>query len=212
VIHRKSHSNRRFFLLFMTTGLKLILTCFSRHIFFLTLVHVSIQPSYPSYTSKTVISGQPSFNGTSWMSITIPDFARRTLIEDFILAPLAPYRIFSTNDHMIDCSATNCTAYRIHDNLQYTIVPPANWTESSPALPQSQPEWMEEFDATHPDWTMFAVQNASTIQIEIASFPSTTVFDDDDCVYYGFPYLSLRICMIQVGQPNILVLGTLLIE
>jgi hypothetical protein len=56
-------------------------------------------------------------NATLALTSSTPDFIRRVVIQDFVLASLAPYRV-TFPESMIDCNDPSCIAVRIHDNVE----------------------------------------------------------------------------------------------
>ena len=100
---------------------------------------------------------------------------------------------------MIDCSDPSCVAIRIHDNLEYMIVPPSNWSANDP-IPDPSPTWGVDFDPAH-EWDVFEVFNATTEQIEFSPLESDVTFDvATDCQIYGYRYLALGICLKYICQ------------
>lgn len=144
-----------------------------------------------------------TFNATATLSQTTPDFIRRTLIEDFVLAPLAPYRI-TLPQTMIACSDPACVAVRIHDNIEYTIVAPSNFSTNE-LVPDYSSTWKSEFDKSH-DWTVFKVDSATTIQMEFSPLNNDYVFNPTDCRIYGYPYLALQVCLVQGPDTHLILL------
>jgi hypothetical protein len=96
-------------------------------------------------------------NATLALTASTPDFIRRVVIQDFVLASLAPYRV-TFPESMIDCNDPSCIAVRIHDNVEYTIVPPSNWSQDT-AVPEYSSMWKSEFDVNH-QWDSLRVDNA----------------------------------------------------
>jgi hypothetical protein len=144
-----------------------------------------------------------TFNATPVLNQTTPDFIRKDAIQDFIVAPSAPFRV-TFPEKLIDCRDPTCVGLRIHDIIEYTIVPPAGWSKTD-TIPSYSPTWKSEFDPQH-NWDVFTVSNASTLQIEF-SLDETESFQDTDCQIYGYPYLAVQICMKQGAAPNILAIG-----
>lgn len=168
------------------------------------VVHVQSTQTFSSYVSKPVISGMSPFNATAVLSQTTPDFIRKDAIQDFMLAPYAPFRVTYPNT-TIGCNDPTCVGLRIHDIIEYTLVPPSDWS-SNEAVPDYSPTWKAEFDTKH-DWDVFTVSNASTLQIEFDSSDSDSFDNETDCQIYGYPYLAVQICLKQGSAPNILSLG-----
>lgn len=165
-------------------------------------MHVEYTSTFTPYVTKPVFSGVTTF---SLEGVSPPDYIRRVTIQDFVLAPFAPYRV-TTPDTFIDCVGQDCVAVRIHDNIEYTMVPPSNWSTKD-VIPAYSPTWKGQFDPAH-DWDVFTVDNASIIQIEFSMEESTENFTPStDCQLYGFPYLALQICLKQGTASNNLVLG-----
>lgn len=149
---------------------------------------------------------------TSFSSVGLAeaDFVRRITIQDFILAPFAPYRV-TTPDTMIECKDPTCVGLRIHDNIEYTLVPPLNWSAKD-KIPTYSSTWKPQFDSAH-DWDAFRVDNASTTQIEFSMEESTERFTSlTDCQLYGYPYLALQICLKQGTASNKVILGKVLLN
>lgn len=170
------------------------------------LSDLTFKNTYAPYVTKPVLSGMPIFNA----SLTIGDgsnndFIRRAAIQNFILSPLAPYRVTLPNE-MINCTDSSCLAVRIHWNIEYTAVPPPTWTTSDP-FPDITTDWQTQFDPDHP-WTTFKVQNASTVQMEFSYPQQDVVFVGGECQMYGYPYLAMEICMKQGDMPHQVFVGT----
>jgi hypothetical protein len=100
------------------------------------------------------------FNATPALSETSPDFIRKDVIQDFVLASFASFRV-TTPETLIDCIDPTCVGLRIHDILEYTIVPPSNWSSNDP-VPDYSATWKSDFDPQD-DWDVFTVSNASTL-------------------------------------------------
>lgn len=150
----------------------------------LQLVHVRYELTSSPYVGRPVFSGMTSF---SLDNLAPSDFVRRVTIQDLFLAPYAPYRVTHPNK-MIQCNGPNCVGFRIHDNIEYTVVPSSNWSAKD-VVPYYSSTWKPQFDPAH-DWDAFAVENASTIQIEFSGLESTENFTfSTDCRLYGFPIL-----------------------
>lgn len=145
-----------------------------------------------------------AFNATQSLTYSTPDFIRKDAIQDFVLAPFAPYRV-TIPETMIDCNDPTCIGLRIHDNIEYTVVPTSNWSDNAP-VPDYSPSWKSEFDPGNP-WDVFTVANASTLQIEFSLLDSDS-FSPSDCQIYGYPYLAVQICLKQGVAPHILSLGS----
>jgi hypothetical protein len=174
--------------------------------------HLTFEDVYPTYITRHVLSGQPEFNVTAKVGNgEFNDFTRRNLIQNFALAPIASYRLsFPKDDISSDCNAS-CTAVRIHANIEYTVVLPDTW-EPGEAIPETDPDWKTEFDPMHKQWTDLIVHNSSTVQMEVSFLDDSgeSVFIDDDCQIYGYPYLAVRICLKYGDELNILIAGTIL--
>ena len=145
------------------------------------------------------------FNATASISQTTPDFLRRTVIEDYILAPLATYRVTYPSS-FIQCSDPSCIGVRIHDNFQYTIAVPANWTANDP-IPEPSPTWLATFDPDH-QWDSFRVADAMTMQLEFWNVDVAPSFRDDECQLYGYPFLAIQICFKGGSAQNNMILCT----
>jgi len=65
---------------------------------------------------------------------------------------------------------------------------------------------MSDFDPSH-DWDTFRVYNATTALIEYAEMNRSESFIDSDCHIYGYPFLALRICIMNGVAPNALIIG-----
>ena len=127
------------------------------------------------------------FNAAPALNVTTPDFIRKDVIQDFVLASFASFRV-TTPKTLIDCDTPTCVGLRIHDILEYTIVPPSNWSNNDP-VPDYSATWKSEFDPQH-DWDVFTVSNASTLQIEFSLLDSEP-FNSTDCQIYGYRYLAV---------------------
>ena len=160
--------------------------------------------NYIPYIHKPVISGMGNFNITSAFDRSTSDFLSKNSIQDFILAPFAPYRAMNL-DSFLDCNGPTCIGFRIHDNIEYTIVA-SNWSRQPP-VPTYSTTWKSDFDREHGNWDVFTVANASTIQIEFSTV-GPVLFNDTDCSIYGYPYLAVQICLKQGTEPNIVFLGS----
>jgi hypothetical protein len=144
-----------------------------------------------------------TFNATPALSTTTPDFIRKDVIQDFVLASFASFRV-TTPENLIDCNDPTCVGLRIHDILEYTIAPPSNWSSNDPD-PEYSATWKSEFDPQH-DWDVFTVSNASTLQVEFSLLDSES-FNSTDCQIYGYPYLAVQICLKQGVAPNVMSIG-----
>ena len=145
------------------------------------------------------------FNATAALAQTTPDFLRRDAIQNFVVAPFAPFRV-TIPKKMIDCNHPTCVALRIHDIVEYTLVPPPNWSRND-LVPEYSPTWKSEFDSQN-KWDVFTVANASTLQIEFYVLQAESFDPVTDCQIYGCPYLAIQICLKQGSAPNILALGS----
>jgi hypothetical protein len=143
-------------------------------------------------------------NATVALTSSSPDFIRRVVIQDFILASLAPYRV-TFPESMIDCDDPSCIAVRIHDNVEYTIVPPSNWSKDM-AIPEYSSMWKSEFDVNH-QWDSLNVDDAVTLQLEFSPLAADVNFESPDCQIYGYPYLALQICLKEGPAPHTVFLG-----
>lgn len=170
----------------------------------LRLVHVRSTQTFSPYINKPVISGMSSFNATPALTQTTPDFIRKDAIQDFVLAPFAPFRVTLPNN-TIDCNDPSCVGLKIHDNIEYTLVPPSNWSTDDP-IPEYSPTWKSDFDPQH-DWDVFTVSNASTFQIEFSLNETESMDPSVDCQIYGYPYLAVQICLHAGDSPHILKIG-----
>jgi hypothetical protein len=168
-------------------------------------VHVHSSQTFSPYISKPVISGMAPFNATPTLNATTPDFIRKDAIQNFVLAPFAPFRV-TIPETMIDCNDPTCVGLRIHDIIEYTLVPPSNWSSNDP-VPAYSPTWKSEFDPRD-DWDVFTVANASTLQIEFSLLGNESFDPATDCQIYGYPYLAVQICLKQGTASNILALGS----
>lgn len=144
-------------------------------------------------------------NATLTLTNALPVFIRRTVIEDFILSSLAPYRV-TFPDKMIDCNDPSCIAVRIHDNIEYMIVPPSNWSKDM-AVPEASSTWKSQFDVNHP-WDSLSVDDAVTVQLEFSPLPADVNFEGHDCRFYGYPYLAMQICVKEGPAPNTIFFGS----
>ena len=170
------------------------------------LSNLTFQPSYAPFVTKPILSGVPQFNATAALAGTTDDFIRRVAIQNFILSPLAPYRVtWPDSDQTIDCNDDQCVAVRIHWNIEYTVVIPSIWNPSQP-LPQYTDGWKTQFDADHP-WTALKVNNASTVQMEFAYPTTSSIFNETDCRMYGYPYLAIQICLTSGDASNQMIAG-----
>lgn len=160
--------------------------------------------TFSPLVTRPVFSGMSKFNATDTIVHSGPDWIRRQAIQDFILTPFANYRI-SRPASLINCDDPDCLGLRIHDNIEYARVPPVNWSHGDMVPPYS-PTWRTEFDPGHPDWNVFLVENASTIQIEFAPYKSNNTFLDSECHIYGYPYLAIQICLSSLDT-NVLIVG-----
>lgn len=142
-------------------------------------------------------------NATLALTSSTPDFIRRVVIQDFILASLAPYRV-TFPESMIDCNDPSCIAVRIHDNVEYTIVPPSNWSIDT-SVPTYSSMWKSEFDVNHL-WDSLTVDNAVTLQLEFSPPAADVIFESTECQFYGYPYLALQICLKEGAASNIVLL------
>lgn len=145
-----------------------------------------------------------NFNITPAFVKSTSDFLSKSSIQDFILAPFAPYRVTNL-EHFLDCNGPTCVGIRIHDNIEYTVVT-SNWSREAP-VPTYSATWKSEFDSEHGDWDVFTVDNASTLQIEFSTVGPVS-FNDTDCSIYGYPYLAVQICLKQGTAPYIVFLGS----
>jgi hypothetical protein len=174
------------------------------------LSDLTFKNTYAPYVTKPILSGMPTFNA----SLTVGDgfnndFIRRAAIQNFVLSPLAPYRVTLPNE-MINCTDSSCLAVRIHWNIEYTAVPPSTWKPGDP-LPEITTNWKTQFDPEHP-WTTFKVNNASTVQMEFSYPQRNILFVGDECQIYGYPYLAMEVCMKQADMPHQILVGTLFLE
>lgn len=112
----------------------------------------------------------------------------------------------TTPETMIDCNDPTCVALRIHDNIEYTLVPPSNWSTNDP-VPAYSPTWKSTFDPRD-DWDVFTVSNASTLQIEFSVFENESFDPVTDCQIYDYPYLAVQICLKEGVASNFLALGS----
>lgn len=142
-------------------------------------------------------------NATLALTASTPDFIRRVVIQDFVLASLAPYRV-TFPESMIDCNDPSCIAVRIHDNVEYTIVPPSNWSQDM-AVPEYSSMWKSEFDVNH-QWDSLTVENAVTLQLEFSPPAADISFESTECRFYGYPYLALQICLKEGAASHIVLL------
>jgi len=152
----------------------------------------------------------PQFNVTATLAGTTDDYLRRVAIQDFILAPLAPYRVTLPTADQTDNCDSQCIAIRLHWNIEYTIVLPDLFNTTA-ILPTYSPTWESEFDPNHA-WTTLKVNNATTVQMEFSYSGTTDTFALEDCQIYGYPFLALQICMKAGNEANRLIAGISLIE
>jgi hypothetical protein len=96
--------------------------------------NLAFEDVYPVYVTRPVLSGLPEFNATTrFGNGSSNDWLRRVTIQDFALAPIAPYRVsFPANKHEISpqCNAS-CSAVRIHPNIEYNVVLPDAWNQAT---------------------------------------------------------------------------------
>ena len=171
-------------------------------------VHVEQMITFTPFVTKPVFSGMSRFNATYTIAHSEPDYIRRVVNQDFVLAPFADYRVYRPKT-LIGCVEPSCLGFRIHDNIEYAIVPPSNWSRKDP-VPEYSATWKSEFDPANPTWDVFSVKNASTFQIEFLPLESNVVFNvSSDCHIYGYPYLALQICLRQGISTNVLIIGNL---
>ena len=171
----------------------------------LTEVHVQSIQTFSPYVTQRIISGMSTFNATTALSPVTPDWVQKDFIQNFIVAPTASFRV-TTPETMIGCRDPTCVALRIHDLLEYTLVPLQNWSTSEP-IPSYSSTWKSTFDPIHQDWDVFTVANASTLQIEFSELQNESFDPLVDCQIYRYPYLALQICLKQGAEPNILAIG-----
>ena len=126
-------------------------------------------------------------------------------MQDFVLAAFAPFRV-TTPETFVGCHGPNCTGYRMHDFIEYALVPPSNWSVNEP-VPGYSPTWKHEFDPSN--WDVFQVKNASAIQIEFKSRNVVGAKDPQNlvCEVYGYPYLALEICLAAGSEDNDILIG-----
>jgi hypothetical protein len=202
---------QRFHRIYGSTKFRLLFLLLQIGLGVLLFTHLAFEDVYPEYFTRPVLSGLPEFNVTArFGNGSSNDFFRRMSIQNFALAPIAPYRLsFPVDKHEIsaDCN-TSCSAVRIHTNIEYTVVLPYAWKRGE-KIPAIKPNWKSAFDPTHQQWTNFKVHNASTLQVEV-SFPNVSaadIFLDNECQTYGYPYLAMRMCLKQGAKPHQLIAG-----
>src|SRR5436190_1691152 len=104
--------------------------------------------TFSPITTKPVFSGMTTFNATNPITLYAPDYIRRQAIQDFVLTPFADYRVSRSESLISGCNEPACLGLRIHDNIEYAVVPPTNWSHKN-AVPEYSSTWKTEFDPTH---------------------------------------------------------------